>query len=148
MSDNGFGFPYGTPAPPIPVKPTIPATPVRPTSPCVSHRPSAGRSRNFVPDKIAGRTNSEQQALIDMAARDSMRLRLGRSPITAEDANAYIELANEAGVPVRAKPNDLAGQHGYGDVPPGPDAAHIHINGKHVPVPPGYSPPSHCDIIR
>ncbi|WP_024912653.1 RHS repeat-associated core domain-containing protein [Chania multitudinisentens] len=107
-----------------------------------------GRSRNRTPDKVQGKPNSEQQALIDMARMDSKRISQGKGPVTAKDADTYIELANQLGIPVRAKPNDLSGAHGYGPVPPGPTASHIHINGEHIPVPPGYTPPSSAIIIR
>ncbi len=59
-----------------------------------------------------------------------------------------IEWANELGVPVRAKTGDLCGIHGYGPVPPGPQASHIHINGLHIPIPPGYLPPSGSTYIH
>ena len=29
-----------------------------------------------------------------------------------------------------------------------PGASHIHINGEHVPVPPGYQPPAGSTVIR
>lgn len=108
----------------------------------------ACRSSNRVPDRLPGRPSSEQQALIDMASADSRRMARGQGPVSSADADAYIELANEIGVPVRAKPNDLGGVHGYGPIPPGPDASHIHINGEHLPVPPGYQPPPGATVIR
>lgn len=107
-----------------------------------------GRGRNRVPDRVSGRPTAEQQALIDMARSDSRRMGRGRGPISAGDADAYVQLANETGVPVRAKAADLSGAHGYGPVPAGPDAAHIHINGEHVPVPPGYTPPPGSTVIQ
>jgi hypothetical protein len=58
-------------------------------------------------------------------------------------------LLNQWGaVPVRAKPNDLSGAHDYGPVQPGPNASHIHVNGEHVPVPSGYTPPSNANVIQ
>ncbi|MBI2566787.1 MAG: Hint domain-containing protein [Candidatus Schekmanbacteria bacterium] len=109
---------------------------------------ASGRSANRVPDKVVGRPTSEQQALIDMAVQDSKRMGRGQGPVTSGDADAYVELGNEVGVPVRAKPNDLSGAHGYGPVPAGPDASHIHVNGEHVPVPPGYTPPAGATVIQ
>jgi hypothetical protein len=106
-----------------------------------------GRGSNKVPDKVQGRPNTEQQALIDMAKEDSKRIPRGEGPISNVDADAYVGLANEVKVPVRAKPNDLSGAHGYGPVKPGPDASHIHINGEHVPVQPGYRPPADANVI-
>jgi len=99
-------------------------------------------------DRVQGRLNSEQQALVDMARIDSRRIPRGQGPVSAADADEYIRMANRIGVPVRAKPNDLSGAHGYGPVPPGPDASHIHINGEHVPVPPGYRPPAGSTVIQ
>jgi RHS repeat-associated protein len=109
---------------------------------------SKGRGNNRVSDKVQGKPDSEQQALIDMAKEDSKRIPRGKGPVSSQDADAYVELANETNVPVRAKPNDLSGAHGYGPVQPGPNASHIHINGEHVPVPPGYTPPPNANVIR
>ena len=49
---------------------------------------------------------------------------------------------------IRAKLNDLSGAHGYGPVPPGPNASHIHINGERGPVPSGYKPPPNTNVIQ
>jgi len=83
-----------------------------------------------------------------MAAADSRRVPRGQGPISQADADAYVDLADQVGVPVRARPSDLSGAHGYGPVQPGPGASHIHVNGEHVPVPPGYTPPSGSSVIR
>ena len=109
---------------------------------------TTGRGKNRVSDKIQGRTSKEQQALVDMAKSDSKRIGKGKGPVSKADADAYIELANEVGVPVRAKAADLSGAHGYGPVPAGTQASHIHINGVHVPVPSGYAPPAGSKVIQ
>jgi hypothetical protein len=83
-----------------------------------------------------------------MAKSDSKRIPQGKGPVSSGDADAYVELGNEVNVPIRAKPNDLSGAHGYGPVQPGPNASHIHVNGEHVPVPSGYTPPSNANVIQ
>ncbi len=97
-------------------------------------------------DRVAGRPTPDQQAVISLAQEQEKRAaREARgcggvaTPLSTSEADALIGLANEQNVPVRAKPNDLAGTHGFGPVAPTP---HIHINGRHVVVPPGYSPPT------
>lgn len=109
--------------------------------------PTSNTTRGRQSDKLTTRPNAEQQALIDMATIDSKRIPRGKGPVSAADADTYIELANQHGVPVRAKASDLSGAHGYGPVPRGPEASHIHINGVHVPVPQGYVPPAGSNVI-
>jgi RHS repeat-associated protein len=103
------------------------------------------------PDKLSGRWSPNQDALIKMAEGEERKAvqearRCGGkvTPLSHGDADAMIQLANEAGVPVRAKGNDLNGDHGWGPVSP---TSHIHVNGAHVPVPAGYRPPSGSTII-
>jgi uncharacterized protein RhaS with RHS repeats len=100
------------------------------------------RSTNRVPDTLTTRPTLDQQAVIDLATDASKRVPRGKGPLSTQEADILVGFANEYGVPVRAKPNDLAGEHGYGIVPSGPGAEHIHINGEHVPVPADYEVPS------
>lgn len=100
------------------------------------------RGANSVVDKLTSRRTPDQQAVIDLAKDASKRVPQGKGPLSNVEADILVGLANEYGVPVRAKPNDLSGAHGYGPILPGPDAAHIHINGEHVPVNHGYQVPA------
>ena len=121
------------------------ALPAAPELRALPQRSSAsrgrGRSRNRVPDRIQGRPTDEQQALIKMAKKDSDKFRRGGNPVSHGDADAYVDLAQESGVPVRAKPSDLEGGH-WGGQP------HIHVNGTHVPVEGGYTPPAGKGVIQ
>ena len=99
------------------------------------------RGKNRVVDKIMGRPTPDQQALIALARESSKRIQRGLGPLPNNEVDILIQWAKEYNVPFRAKPSDLSGVHGYGNIPPGPKASHIHINGEHVPVSPGYTPP-------
>jgi RHS repeat-associated protein len=103
------------------------------------------------PDSLNGRRTPNQQGVIDIAQAEERRAVNEANasggtctPMATQDANALIQLANETGVPVRAKTNDITGAHGFGPVNPTP---HIHVNGVHVVVPPGFTPPPGSTVI-
>ncbi|WP_437667684.1 RHS repeat-associated core domain-containing protein [Sorangium sp. So ce1182] len=103
------------------------------------------------PDSLSGRRNPNQDAIIKMAEAEERRaVNEARAcggavtPRSKGEVDSMVQWANEYGVPVRAKNKDISGAHGWGPVSPTP---HIHINGAHVPVPPGYRPPSGSTII-
>lgn len=103
-------------------------------------------------DKVfGGRRTPEQDAIIKKAeAHESRACQEAKAsggtatPVPAAEADAMIREANAHKVPVRAKTNDITGDHGFGPVAPTP---HVHINGAHVVVPPGYTPPSGSTVI-
>jgi RHS repeat-associated protein len=131
-------------APPLSSKTTTTSSlPESPSKPSVdsSVSPQSTMEASVPPSQPTKAQRLEQQALVDMAEIDSKRIPRGKGPVSTADADTYIQLANEVGVTVRAKQIDLTGAHGYGPVPAGPEASHIHIREVHVPVPPGYTPP-------
>jgi hypothetical protein len=100
-----------------------------------------GRStaRRFTPD---------EEAFMRMVRRDGARVSRGLPAIEAADVDAYIDLAAQLRFPVRALDCDLCGNHSHSQIPIGPDAAHVHINGIHFSVPYGYVPPEGLFVIR
>ena len=105
-------------------------------------------SSNWTQDKLTTVPTPDQQVVIDLARETSTRVPKGKGPLPASEVDVLIEFANQYGVPVRAKTTDLTGAHGYGPVPKGAGAEHIHINGEHVPVPAGYKPPTSATLCH
>jgi RHS repeat-associated protein len=110
-----------------------------------------GLGRKNWPDAVHGRPTLAQQAVIDRAkAAEQAATREAKAnngtctPVSAATADALVADANAQGVPVRMKETDINGEHGFGPVNPAP---HIHVNGAHVFVPPGYRPPAGSTVI-
>lgn len=110
-----------------------------------------GLGRKNWPDAVHGRPTLAQQAVIDRAkAAEQAATREAKAnngtctPVSAATADQLVADANAQGVPVRMKETDINGEHGFGPVNPAP---HIHVNGAHVFVPPGYRPPAGSTVI-
>jgi hypothetical protein len=100
--------------------------------------PQDEAGQSVKPQKKPYVRNPEREAVDREAKEAEKRLSRGKPPLTKEEADRLIENANKNDIPVRAKPNDLAGDHWEGP--------HIHVNERHVPVEPGYQPPAGATV--